>query len=70
MGKFNVDVGVSQYRKLTDGIYTQGLSGYKVVVTSAPSRHRGDIMLFYRYSFTFTVKAICQFSANVIAFKL
>ena len=33
MGQTNVDVGVFQETKLTEGIYTQKPSGYKVVTT-------------------------------------
>ena len=67
MVQANVDVGVFQEKKLTDGIYTRGLSGYRVVVMPAPSRHRGGAALFYRDSSTFAVKAIHQFGANIMA---
>ena len=58
MGQANVDDGVFQERKLTDGIYTQGLDGYKVIVTPAPIQHRGGVALFYQDSSAFAVKAI------------
>ena len=48
MAQSNVDVGVFQETKLTDGIYTRRSAGYKVVATSASIRHRGGIALFYR----------------------
>ena len=37
----NMDLGILQETKLTDGVYTRGSAGYKVIVTDAPSRHRG-----------------------------
>ena len=46
----NVDVGVFQDTKLTEGIYTWKFSGYKVVATLAPSQHQGGIALFYQES--------------------
>ena len=70
MGQSNVDVGVLQETKLTDGIYTRRWYGYKVVATLAPRRHRGGVALFYWESPAFAVEAICQFGANVIACQL
>ena len=37
MGQVNMDVGVFQKTKLTDGIYTRGLASYRVVATLAMS---------------------------------
>ena len=37
VGQSNVDVGVFQETKLTDGIYTRILAGYKVVAMPLPS---------------------------------
>ena len=62
MGQANVDVGVFQEKKLTDGIYTRGSAGYKVVVT--------PMLLFYRESPAFSDEAIRQFGANVIVCHL
>ena len=70
MGKSNVDVGVLQETKLTDGIYTRGLSGYKVAATLVLSRHRGGVALFCWDSPAFAVEAILQFGANVIACQM
>ena len=47
MGKANMDVRVFQGKFLTDGIYTQGSAGYRVVETLVPIRHNGGITLFY-----------------------
>ena len=41
MSQANMDLGIFQETKVTDGIYTCGLAGYSVVATDAPSRHRG-----------------------------
>ena len=70
MGQSNVDVGVLQETKLTDGIYTRRWYGYKVVATLAPRRHRDGVALFYWESPAFAVEAIFQFGANVIACQL
>ena len=43
----NIDLGVFQETKCTDGIYTRKSAGYRVVATDAPSRHRGGVALFY-----------------------
>ena len=59
-----------QETKLTYSIYTRRSSGYKVVATSAPSRHRGDVALFYWDSPDLSVEAIRQFVANVISCHL
>ena len=70
MGKANMEVGVFKESNFTDGIYTHGSSGYRVVATSAPSRHRGGITLFYQDLPNFVVKAMRQFRAIFIACKL
>ena len=70
MGQANLDVGVFQDTKMTDRIYTRGLSGYRVVAALAPSQHRRGFMLLYLDSPNFSVKAIHQFGANVIMCQL
>ena len=42
----NMDLGILQETKLTDGIYTRGSTGYTVIATDAPSRHLGGVTLF------------------------
>ena len=37
MSQDNMDLGILQETKLTDGIYTRGLAGYSVIATDAPS---------------------------------
>ena len=53
----NMDLGIIQKTKLTDGIFTRGSAGYSVAVTDAPSQH-------------FAVKAVRQYGPNVIGFQL
>ena len=50
MAQANIDLGVFQETKCTNGIYTRKSAGYSVVATDAPSRHRGGVGLFYRPS--------------------
>ena len=47
MSQANMDMGILQETKLTDGAYTRGSAGYNVIATDAPSRHRGSVALFY-----------------------
>ena len=66
----NMDLGILQETKLTDGIYTRGSAGYSVVATDAPSRHRGGVAIFYRSEPHFLVEAVEKFGPNVIGFQL
>ena len=58
MSQANIDLGVFQETKCTDGIYTRESAGYRVVATDAPSRHRGGVALFYMPLPLFTVEAV------------
>ena len=66
MSQENVDVGVFQETKLTEGIYMRLSAGYRVFATPAPRRHQGGSTIFYWDSPVFAVKVIRQFGANVI----
>ena len=70
IGQANMDVGVFQETKLTDGIYTRGSAGYRVVAMSELIRQRGGVALLYWDSSTFVVEAIHQFGANFIACQM
>ena len=70
MPQANMDLGILQETKLTDGIYTRGSAGYSVVATDAPSRHRGGVTIFYRSEPHFVVEAAEKFRPNVIRFQL
>ena len=58
MSQANMDLGILQETKLTDGIYTCRSDGYSVIATYAPSRHRGGVALFYRSKPHFVVEAV------------
>ena len=70
MSQANIDMGILQETKLTDGIYTRGSAGYSVVATDAPSRHRGGVAIFYRSAPNVAVEAVQKFGPNVIGFQL
>ena len=70
MDQANIDLGVSQETKCTDGIYTRESAGYCVVATDAPSRHRGGVALFYRPSSLFVVEAVREYGPNVLSFEV
>ena len=46
MAQANIDLGIFQETKCTDGVYTRASAGYRVVAIDAPIRHRGGIKLF------------------------
>ena len=70
MSQANMDMGILQETKITDGIYTCGSAGYSVVATDAPSRHRGGVAIFYRSEPHFAVEVVDKFGTNVIGFQL
>ena len=70
MSQANMDLGILQETKLTDGIYTRGSVGYSVVATDAPSRHRGGVAIFHRPAPHFVVEAVRKYGPNVIGFQL
>ena len=55
MAQANIDLGVFQETKCTDGIYTRESAGYRGIATDSPSPHRGGVALFYRPSSLFAV---------------
>ena len=61
MSQANMDLGILQETKLTDGIYTRRSAGYSLVATDAPSRHRGGVEIFHRPAPHFAVEAVQQF---------
>ena len=70
MSQDNMGLGILQETELTNGIYTRGSDGYSVVATDAPSRHRGDVAIFYRPAPHFAVEAVRNFGPYVISFQL
>ena len=70
MSQANMNLGILQETKLTDGFYTGGSAGYKVIATDAPSRHRGGVTLFYRPTPHFVVEAVERCGPNVMLFQV
>ena len=70
MSQANMDLGIFQETKCTDGIYTRESAGYRVVATDAPSGHRGGVALFYRPSPLFEVEAVRECGPNVLTFEV
>ena len=70
MSQANMDLGILQETKVTDGIYTRGSARYSVVATDAPSRHHSGITIFHRPVPHFAVEAVQKFGHNVIGFQL
>ena len=66
----NMDLGILQETKPTEGIYTRRSDGYSVVATDAPSLHRGSVAIFHRPVPHFAVEAVQKFGPNVIGFQL
>ena len=66
----NMDLGIYQETKVTDGIYTCGSAGYGVVTTDAPSPHRGGVAVFHWPAPYFAVEAVQKFGPNVVGFQL
>ena len=70
MSQANMDLGILQEKKCTEGIYTRESAGYCVVATDAPSRNRVGVAVFYRPSPLFAVEAVREFGPNVVSFQL
>ena len=70
MSQANIDLGILQETKLTVGVYTRGLAGYKVITTDAPSRHRGGVALFYCLTPHFVVEAVERCGPNVMVWQV
>ena len=70
MAQANMDLGIFQETNCTDGIHSSASTGYSVVATEAPSRHRGGVAVFYRPSPHFAVEAVRKFGPNVVGFQL
>ena len=70
MSQANMDLGIFQEKKCTDGVYTRESAGYRVVATDAPSQHRGGVALFYRPSALFEVEAVQEYGPNDLSFEV
>ena len=69
MAQANIDLGVFQETKCTNGVYTRASAGYRVVATDGLSRHRGGVALFYREESDFAVEEVRTYGPNVISSK-
>ena len=70
MSQANMDLGILQETKITNGVYTRGSARYKVIATDAPSRHRGGVALFYRLIPRFVVEAVERCGPNVMVWQV
>ena len=66
----NLDMGILQETKITDGVYTCVAAVYRVVATDAPSRHSGGIAMFYREGAGFAVEEVRPYGPNVLIFEV
>ena len=70
MAQANMDLGIFQETKCTDGIYTREPAGYSVVAMEALSQHRGGVAIFYWPSPLFAVESVRQFGPNIVGFQM
>ena len=70
MDGIGADLGILMETKVTDGIYTQKLSGYSVVASNAPSAHQGGIALFWQPNKLYLVEDWRIRGLNVLTFVL
>ena len=56
MDQGRVDFGVLQETKITNRVYMQETSGFRVMVTEVPSDHCIGIIIFYREAELFTIE--------------
>ena len=65
-----VDLGILLETKVTDGIYTQNLSGYSITALNAPSAHQGGIALFWQPNKSYEVENWRIHGPNMLTFVL
>ena len=71
MNTSNIDLGVVQETKVTNGFHTRILAGCHVFATDVPIRHIGGVEVSYRYDAThLQVKAMHQNGPNVLSFRV
>ena len=66
----NMELGIFQEKKVTDGIYTRGSAGYSVVATETPSQHCIGVAVFHHPALHFAVEDVQKFGPNVVGFQL
>ena len=65
----NLDIGILQETKITDGVYTHSSYGYSIIAKDDPSRHCGGVAVLYQESPS-VIKAIQKFGPNVVIFYM
>ena len=65
-----VDCGVIQETKLTDGVYTRKSSGFRVTAKAVLSDHSGGVAILYRKAGHFVIEELRLHSPNVISFQM
>ena len=70
MSQANMDLGIFQETKMTEGIYTCRSTGYSVVATDAPSQQRGGVATFHWPALHFAVEALKQLGPSFIRFQM
>jgi hypothetical protein len=67
MDQLGVNIGFLVETKLTDGVYTRFLSGYKVVASTALSAWQGGIALFWRSNNLYEIEKTKVWEPNIIS---
>ena len=71
MDQENINLGVFQYTKFTDGVHTRMLTGYRVFATNDLIRHIGGVAVFYWDDAPhFQVESMHQHRINVLCFQV
>ena len=70
MSQANMELGIFQETKLTNGVYNRRLAGYIVVATYAPIRHYSGTAVFYRLLPRYAVDIVQKFGSNVVGFHM
>ena len=68
MAQANLNLGVIQETKVTDGIHTRELAGYHILTADAPSRNFGGVAASYRDTPHFQVEVFQPQGTNVMRF--
>ena len=66
----NMDLGILQGKKLTDGVYNHRSDKYSIVATDALSRHCVRVTVFYWLALYFAVVAVQKFGPNIVGSHL
>ena len=70
MSQANMDLGILQGKKLTDGVYNHRSDKYSIIATDALSRHCVRVTVFYWLALYFAVVAVQKFGPNIVGSHL